>query len=138
VHQFRYLDAFATVTVRDLAAAERWYGDALGFRVIARGVDEGFLHVRRAPGQDLILHERRSLGDRGAGPAGLTLNFAVDSSLDSIAQQAAAVDPERVETRVAPDGSREVWITDPDGHELAFFERITPRARAGRMAAQGG
>ena len=56
---FYAMPSFATLSVRDLKATASWYGDVLGFRktmeVLQSGETPGFVHLRRAKYQDLLL-----------------------------------------------------------------------------------
>jgi predicted enzyme related to lactoylglutathione lyase len=109
------MNAIASVAVRDLNAAVRWYEKLLGKAPDSRPMPEvaewkfergGWLQVYQ-------LAERA-----GAGSVTLAVN--------NIADQTAQLDALGIDTsqRSSGDKVKTVMITDPDGNHIAFAEAI--------------
>jgi len=120
---------FATLSVADVAAVARWYGEALGFRTMfagpAIGGQPSMVHLRRNKYQDILLVPSRP-GTGAAAPSTLTLSFSADE-VDTLAARARAVPavgssvvPEPVDT---PWNTRDLRVSDPAGHVLIFTAR---------------
>ena len=127
---FYYLSSVATLEVDDVERAADWYREALGFHAVTRRPGENgaafeLLHLNRGEDQDLVLVR----GDGSAPGRAPVLHFAVDSGLDELVERARAAGAEIVRrTQQTADAPAAVRIRDPQGYELAFFERVTPRA----------
>ncbi len=119
---------FATLSVADIAAVERWYQDALGFKTMFAGPSIGgkpsMVHLRRNRYQDLLIVAARATG--ASSPTTLTLSFSCDE-VDTLASRARSVpavglsvvnDP--IDT---PWNTRDLRVTDPAGHVLIFTAR---------------
>jgi uncharacterized glyoxalase superfamily protein PhnB len=120
---------FATLAVEDVAAVARWYGDALGFGTMfagpAIGGQPSLVHLRRNRYQDVLLVPRRAAGT--ATPlATLTLSFSVDD-VDELAGRARSVAPVGASAVTGPVdtpwNTRDLSVTDPEGHQLVFTSR---------------
>ena len=125
---FYYLSSFATLEVEDLEVAARWYRRALGFRVLARvpavNGSAALVHLSRGEDQDLVL----VAGKPRKAASAPVLHFAVDSSLDELAERAESAGAELVErTRQSDHAPAGVRLRDPQGYELGFFKRTVPR-----------
>jgi catechol 2,3-dioxygenase-like lactoylglutathione lyase family enzyme len=124
VSAVHYLSAFAELDVADIDASMEWYRRVLGFKGIA-WVDHDSVHVRRAEGQDLVLHESTS-----ATGGGVTVNFAIDSDLAQLAASVRGAGEDATYRPARTDGMPEALeLTDPDGHRLRVFARQVPTAR---------
>jgi len=110
-------NALASVAVRDLAAAVRWYERVLGKPPDSRPMAEvaewkfdrgGWLQVYQLP-------ER-------AGNGSLTL------AVNSLDEQLQHLDGLGIDTRQRSSGAKvkTVMITDPDGNHIAFAEASDP------------
>lgn len=119
---------FATLSVADVAAVERWYQDALGFKTMFAGPLIGgqpsIVHLRRNKYQDVLLVPARTAG--GSSSSTLSLSFSIDDvdGLASRARSVAAVGASVVSDPVdTPWNTRDVRVTDPAGHTLIFTAR---------------
>jgi uncharacterized glyoxalase superfamily protein PhnB len=127
------MPSFPLLQVTDLAAAARWYQEALGFQHLftmpGPGGAPGLVHLRWVKYADVLLTSRPA----PAGPRGLgvTLSFSAylaERTVDAIAAQAAAAGA----TIAAPPAdmpwnARECTIQDPDGYRLTFSQPINIR-----------
>ena len=124
------MPSFPLLNVTDLAAAARWYQEALGFQHIftmpGPGGGPGLVHLRWVKYADLLLVSRPAAdGPRGGG---VTLNYSAtlaERTVDAIAAQAAAAGA----TLAAPPAdmpwnTRECTVQDPDGYRLTFSQPI--------------
>jgi catechol 2,3-dioxygenase-like lactoylglutathione lyase family enzyme len=124
------MPAFTRLVVSDLAAATRWYGEALGFQRVFTMPGPGgrplLVHLRWAKYADLLLVAEDPRTSQPAGPrgAGVTLYFQAGARpVDEIAETAKNMGANVVEGPVnRPWNAREVLIRDPDGYLLAFTE----------------
>lgn len=129
------MPAFATLTVRDLDAATRWYAEGLGFIVLAtlpgpRGaalgapgpLPLGLVHLRRWRYQDILLVPGEARPGHGA-----RLTFAAgDDDLDAIAARLRGIGGGLVDGPTAtPWHTRDLVATDADGYVVVFtaFDR---------------
>ena len=109
-----YLSSFAELGVSDVDAAVHWYGDVLGFRVIARYGDS--VHLRRGEGQELLI----SPGSR------TRLHFATDLDLAELAATARRSGSERSYSPASSPGDAEtLTMRDPDGNVISVYARET-------------
>ena len=125
---FYYLSSFATLEVDNVEVAAAWYSEALGFRAVSRAGDgngRGLrVHLSRGEDQDLVLVQGRRIRPEH-GPV---LHFAVDSSLDDLEKRARAAGARVERSPGATDVPEALRVRDPQGYELTFFKRVTPRA----------
>jgi uncharacterized glyoxalase superfamily protein PhnB len=137
---------FALLECADIVRTAAWYQEALGFgKMFAGPLVEGqpaIVHLRRRKYQDLMLV--RAAGSK-ATPSGLrerarsALTFGADGELDALAQRAssaASVGDAHVEPPVVtPWNTRDLRVTDPDGHRLVFTERNADPSAHARVQA---
>jgi catechol 2,3-dioxygenase-like lactoylglutathione lyase family enzyme len=120
------MPAFATLRVRDLEAARRWYVEGLGFIVLAElpgpAGEIALIHLRRWRYQDILLVPARD--PDSPAPSGIRLTFcAHGTDLDALAAQARATDGGVVEGPFATP-----WNTrDVVAHILAAARPAGPR-----------
>lgn len=120
---------FALLECDDVARARAFWVEALGFaEMFGLPAPDGSVamsHLRRRKYQDVMLVPRTS--PLAEGPRGCRLLFDANGELDALAaraRQAAPTGRSRVEEPViTPWNTRELRVTDPDGHVVAFHER---------------
>lgn len=128
---------FARLECADLERSRDWYLAALGFGAMFSmpGPDGRpvMVHLRRRKYQDIMLVPRaqdsaaRADGDPVAAHPRSALQFDADGEVTALFERAkaattygrASID----EPRVTPWNTRELQVTDPDGHALVFSER---------------
>ncbi len=110
-----------TIVVKDLAATRRFYVEALGMAEVAR---PGFSFAGQwfQAGATLI---HTILEYEGSGPAGTGAErntrghhfaFLVDDATAAEARMRALDVPIASPLKVRPDGAKQVFVHDPDGH----------------------
>ena len=130
--------------VSDLGAGRAFYVDALGFEVAYERPEERFVYLDRA-GAELMLEEIQS-NDRVEvapleRPFGRGVNLQIEcpgglsellESLDRHGVMPFLPLEDRWYRRGSTElGNRQVWIQDPDGYLLRFFEDLGQRSVAG-------
>ncbi|MFO0555293.1 MAG: hypothetical protein U0271_43355 [Polyangiaceae bacterium] len=128
---------FITLRSPDPRALGDWY-ERLGFQ---RMLDGPVIHLRRRKYQDLLI-----VPGAPRQPGGPELRLDVDGEFDALVADAQAI-PQRGLSLVAPPcdtpwNTRELSLTDPDGHTLIFSARRAVedpeiRARMEAMIAAG-
>lgn len=112
--------------VRDLRASERFYCQALDFRVEAGG---GTAVARPASGPALLLagpaagevaHLMNEV--RSEVPPGRMIHFTREDGLDGLCTRLSAFGADAGSPAELEDGSRALRVTDPDGHVLGFWQ----------------
>src|SRR5207302_1158681 len=109
------------LTVSDFRAAVRWYRDVLGLRVLVTDEAGAFALLQGAEGG------RLALKGGVAVPDGATLHFEVadlDAELARLAALGVTADP----PKASPEGYREAFVRDPDGHAVGLIEWVGRRA----------
>lgn len=125
--QLYRMPAFATLAVKELSVAARWYREALGFWTVLEvkqsAQTPGMVHLRRGTYQDLPLVPNFSAYSAGSGEpgGGVRLTFRVEEDLDVIVAKAKAAGARIVEGPTdKPWNAREVTFQDLDGYHLTF------------------
>lgn len=121
------MPAFTVLTVRDMAATERFYTEALDFGVLFRGPQINgvpmLVHLRRARYQDVLVRH----GREATQPAtGLAVTFAaVDATaVDALAEGVRSAGGTIVSDAAdMPWHTHELTVADPDGNQVAFTAR---------------
>lgn len=121
---FKNTKAFSGFSVRDVAAAKKFYGETLGLNVSEK---DGMLTLHIAGGRDIIAYPKPN-----HAPATFTiLNFPVDDidrAVDALTERGVRF--ERYEGMkqdakgIMRDerGPKIAWFTDPDGNVLSVLE----------------
>ena len=112
--------------VRDLAKAEQFYSEVLGFELKRAAFSDPRVTVVEAPGCRLQLRLYGTPGHRGAGPC----HFAFSVEPDAIPAIAEYLKAQNLLARVL-DGERgtAVFCFDPDGNEVEFMDYFRRQAR---------
>lgn len=121
---------FAGLETDDVESLARWYRDVLGFGVVFQ--TPGFIHLRRAKYQDLVISAGQRPRASGA-MEGFALSFQGGGEVDAIAERVAAAQAVGLAHAEAPAdtmwNTRQVRITDPEGRRLVFTDpRFDPEA----------
>ena len=117
-------DVGATVAVRDLSAAKKFYGEMLGLRVV-EDMEPGGLVYRSGRAQ-LLVYVSEYAGTNRATAATWNVGGAIDEIVRSLQSKGV-----RFEHYDLPDTRREgdihvsgnlrlAWLKDPDGNILAL------------------
>ena len=117
-------DVGATVAVRDLSAAKKFYGEILGLRVV-EDMEPGGLVYRSGRAQ-LLVYVSEYAGTNRATAATWNVGGAIDEIVRSLQSKGV-----RFEHYDLPDTRREgdihvsgnlrlAWLKDPDGNILAL------------------
>ncbi len=113
---------FATLAVRDMAAALGWY-QALGFQTVfvMPGEKPAMAHLRWAKYADLLLVPE-SANVKDPKGAGISLTFMVtDGNVDALAERARALGAKLLrEPGDRPWNARDFTVADSDGFALTF------------------
>jgi catechol-2,3-dioxygenase len=111
--------------VRDLAHAEQFYGEVLGFELKRW---DPRVTVAEGPGCRIQLRLYGTPGHRGAGPCHFAFNVEPEA-IDGIAEYLKGLNLlARGPMDFGADG-RAVFCFDPDGNEVEFLDTFSRRAR---------
>jgi catechol 2,3-dioxygenase-like lactoylglutathione lyase family enzyme len=116
-----------TLEVADLAAAEQFYVDHLGFEVIERwGDDRPAVWVRAGEACFLGLWSVEAGGEKAIhqGRGGAHVHYAVmlpSGTLDTMHERLTALGYE-IEPFVFDNGNRSIYVDDPDGNVVEFAD----------------
>lgn len=114
---------FATLTASEPEALGGWYERALGFGLMLAGP---LVHLRRRKYQDLLV-VRGVRGETQVREGGPALRFDADGDLDELAARARREPKEGRSSIVGPVdtpwNTRELEVTDPEGHRFIFTAR---------------
>jgi catechol-2,3-dioxygenase len=114
-----------TLEVRDLAALERFYREALGFEVISRQEDRVWLACGERTRLGLWLPGEKEFGDEG----GRHVHYALSASpgrLDELHDRLVQAGVEHRGPVEHPGGDRSLYLQDPEGNLVEvwdFFQR---------------
>lgn len=113
------------VKVADLDRATAFYQELLGFEVVARGVEQLYIHLETA---HLVLKKAGSEGHDAGGP----MHFAFVTSTEKINELVETFAPLDYRTRgpydfEGPLGCRAFFVFDPDGNEVEFSDLYYPK-----------
>jgi len=119
----------ASLTVKDLAASERWYTDILGFGIRERHEREGRLvavSLKAGDVEILLAQDNGAKGwDRAKGE-GFSLRITTNQNIDELAQRikskGGTLETEPVDM---PWGARVFRLRDPDGFMFAITSERT-------------
>jgi predicted enzyme related to lactoylglutathione lyase len=122
---FENTKAFGSFAVKDISAAKKFYGEALGLRV-SETDEPGVLTLNIAGGSDILIYDKPD-----HTPATFTvLNFPVDDIDDAVDELAKrGIQLERYEGFehdekgvVRGPGPGIAWFTDPSGNILSVLQ----------------
>jgi lactoylglutathione lyase len=122
------MSMFAQLAVSDVKRSAEWYESALGFEI--NYAMPMIASVRYRKYADLMLVDektsiRTDLSKAPERGQGISIYFIAEDATDEIAARAEKHDAEITH---GPEettwNTREVVITDPDGYELVFSERL--------------
>jgi catechol-2,3-dioxygenase len=114
-----------TLEVRDLQAAEDFYVDVFGLRVLGREADRIWLDAGGGARLGLWLPGEKEFGDEG----GHHVHFAFGAEPDALDALVARLGARGVTVRGPvehPGGDRSIYLSDPEGNVVEvwdFFER---------------
>src|SRR5262249_25975045 len=112
--------------VKDPAASQQWYQEALGFHHIfsmpGPSGEAVLVHLRWAKYADLLLRRQATPDQNAVKGIGVTLNFQVISgSVDELANRVRQFGASIVrEPKNQPWNARDFSVADPDGFTLTF------------------
>ena len=121
-----------TLEVHDLDAAERFYCDALGLRLLSRGGDRTWLAVGDATRLGLWSPGRKEFGDRGGRHVHFALTVA-PRQLDQLAVRLRALGVAVRGPVEHEGGDRSVYFEDPAGNVVEAWDFL----EHGRGAQEG-
>lgn len=120
-----------TLEVADLAAAERFYAEHLGLRVVERwGNDRPAIWLALGKEGFLALWTREAGGARAIhqGRGGARVHFAIRvprGTLDAMQARLEALGYDVESGWEFGRGNRAIYLTDPDGNVVELTERAT-------------
>lgn len=120
-----------TLEVRDLAAAERFYVDHLGLRVVERwGDDRPAIWLALGKESFVGLWTREAGGERSIhqGRGGAHVHFAIRVPIGTLDAMQARLEGLGYEVEGGWDfgqGNRAIYLDDPDGNVVELTERRT-------------
>ena len=125
-----------TLQVDDLDAAERWYTENLGLAVVGRQPEQGIVWLKAGEWTrlGLWLPGRRAFGDQ----PGAHVHFAmrVDrADLPKLADQLRAKGLDVQGPVHHPGKDHSIYLADPHGHLIEFFDYEPQKDRPGADAA---
>lgn len=106
------------LVVSDLAAALRWYRDALGLAVERLDAAGGFALLSPPSGGRLSLKVGVSV------PGGARLHFEVANLVAELARLAALGVQSDGQVKASDEGYRRAILRDPDGYAVVLFEWV--------------
>ena len=127
-------DVVATIAVRDLAAARRWYEEKLGLARLSTEGDEAVTY--RAGESKLLVYRSQFAGTNKATAATWTMDGDLDAEVRALKGKGIAFEhyefPDvRYEGDVHVMGDmRAAWFKDPDGNILALVSGKTSDVRS--------
>jgi predicted enzyme related to lactoylglutathione lyase len=112
----------ATLYVKDLSRAIRFYVEILGFKLMVH--EEGaWAEIDAGNGLVLGLHPEMPHGPKagaaGSIAIGLDVNIPIDEAVEVLANRSVKVAPP-----MTGKGAKIAPFTDPDGNALYLFERL--------------
>jgi catechol-2,3-dioxygenase len=114
-----------TLEVRDLRAAEGFYVDVFGLRILRREADRVWLDAGGGARLGLWLPGEKEFGDEG----GRHVHFAFGAEPDALDTLVARLGARGIPVRGPvehPGGDRSIYLSDPEGNVVEvwdFFER---------------
>jgi len=127
-------DVVATIAVRDLAAARRWYEGKLGLAPVSTEGDEAVTY--RAGDSKLLVYRSQFAGTNKATAATWTIDGDLDAEVRALKAKGITFEhynfPDvRHEGDVHVIGDmRAAWLADPDGNILALVSARTSDVRS--------
>ncbi len=130
-HEIYPMPMFVTLVVADVAALASWYHQTLGFAVVfeAPGVggQPSLVHLRRRKYQDLLITRLAPGAAPVEAPSTISVSFSAEGEVDAMAEHARGVAALGKSAIVGPIdtpwNTRDLQVTDPEGHPLVFTGR---------------
>ena len=120
-------DVTATVAVKDLEAAKKFYGGTLGLKQVASEGDEAVTY--RTGKSDLLVYRSEFAGTNKATAATWTVGDGIEDLVDDLKSKGVPFEhydmpgmKRQGEVHVA-EMIRAAWFKDPDGNILALVSR---------------
>ena|SRR5687767_8188782 len=120
-------DVTATVAVKDLEAAKKFYGGTLGLKQVASEGDEAVTY--RTGKSDLLVYHSEFAGTNKATAATWTVGDGIEDLVDDLKAKGVPFEhydmpgmTRQGEVHVA-EMIRAAWFKDPDGNILALVSR---------------
>jgi catechol-2,3-dioxygenase len=129
-----------TLEVRDLAALERFYVEALRLRVLKREDDRVWLAVGERGRLGLWLPGEKEFGDEGGRHVHYALS-AAPGGLDALHERLEGLGVDVRGPEEHPGGDRSLYFEDPEGNVVEvwdFFERGEGARRGTDALAEEG
>ena len=126
-------DVVATIAVRDLKAARRWYEEKLGLAVLSLEGDEAVTY--RAGESKLLVYRSQFAGTNKATAATWTIDGDLDAEVRALKGKGITFEHyEFPDVRHEGDvhvlgDTRAAWFKDPDGNILALVTGRTSDVR---------
>ena len=126
-------DVVATIAVRDLTAARRWYEEKLGLSVVSLEGDEAVTY--RAGDSKLLVYRSQFAGTNKATAATWTIDGDLDAEGRALKSKGIAFEHYEFRTSGTKATStswahtRAAWFKDPDGNILALVSGRTSDVR---------
>jgi catechol 2,3-dioxygenase-like lactoylglutathione lyase family enzyme len=118
-------DAFATLAVKDIGAARRFYEETLGLTPLEGGSPGAEAVVYRSGGSAVLVYESRYAGTNQATAASWAVGDEFDALVSELKDKGVAFEHYDDLPDTTRDGDvhvmrdlRSVWFKDPDGNIL--------------------
>ena len=125
-------DAFATLAVKDIGAARRFYEETLGLSPLEDGPPDAGAVVYRSGGSAVLVYESRYAGTNQATAASWPVGDDFDSLVAELRDKGVAFEHYDDLPDTTRDGDvhvtgelRAVWFKDPDGNILNVVNQST-------------
>src|SRR6476661_1801928 len=112
---------FPCITFRDADASIAWMESALGAEVVARYTNDSGLvnHAEIRIGESLVMAGDERAGSK-ATPPGVSVVSVVMADADAAYRRAKDAGADVSEPVDQDYGSRDIWLTDPDGNRWSL------------------
>ena len=117
-------DAMATIPVRDLSAARKFYEDTLGLKLIDPAMSEA--PVYQSGKSKVLVYESQYAGTNQATAATWTVGGDIEKIVQTLRSKGVTFEHyempnlERTGDIFVAEGMKVAWLKDPDGNILAL------------------
>jgi len=119
--------------VKDLAKAQRWYAEVLGFEVVYELAEQGWCELA-TPSEDAKLGLSQNPATRGSCEGVVSCGVQdMAAAKAQLVQHAVALEGDVVEI---PGVVKLLYFRDPDANQLMFFQALQPATKPAEAGAR--